>query len=145
MCELRTLADSDALRERLNGGRRVAIVGAGWIGCEVAASARSMGLEVTLIEPVSLPLQRALGPRLGEFYRDLHAAHGVRMLLRRGVGGFEGKLGGAIHAVCLDDGTRVACDFAVVGVGVMPRDELAERSGTTLALGDLLPASARGS
>ena len=138
VCELRTLADGDALRERLNGGRRVAIVGAGWIGCEVAASARSMGLEVTLIEPVSLPLQRALGPRLGEFYRDLHAEHGVRMLLGHGVARFEGKRGGAIHAVCLDDGTRVACDFAVVGVGVTPRDELAERSGIETADGILV-------
>ena len=138
VCELRTLADSDAVRERLNGGRRVAIVGAGWIGCEVAASARSMGLEVTLIEPVSLPLQRALGPQLGEFYRDLHAAHGVQMHLGHGVARFEGKLGGAIHAVCLDDGTRVACDFAVVGVGVTPRDELAERSGIETADGILV-------
>ncbi len=138
VCELRTLADSDALRERLNGARRVAIVGAGWIGCEVAASARRMGLEVTLIEPAWLPLQRALGPRLGEFYRDLHAEHGVRMLLGHGVAGFEGKLGGAIHTVRLDDGTRVACDFAVVGVGVMPRDELARRSGIETADGILV-------
>ena len=136
--ELRTLADSDALRERLEVGGRVAIVGAGWIGCEVAASARGMGLEVTLIEPVSLPLQRALGPRLGEFYRDLHADHGVRMLLGHGVARFEGKLGGTIHTVRLDDGTRVACDFAVLGVGVTPRDELAERAGIEAADGILV-------
>jgi 3-phenylpropionate/trans-cinnamate dioxygenase ferredoxin reductase subunit len=138
VCELRTLADSDALRERMNGGHRVAIVGAGWIGCEVAASARNMGLEVTLIEPVSLPLQLALGPQLGEFYRDLHAEHGVRMLFGHGVAGFEGKLGGAVHTVRLDDGTRVACDFAVVGVGVLPRDELAERAGIATANGILV-------
>lgn len=63
----------------------MAIVGGGWIGCEVAASARSTGLEVTLIEPLDLPLQRTLGSRLGAFYRDLHVEKGVEMLLGQGV------------------------------------------------------------
>jgi len=136
--ELRTLASSDALRERLQRGGRVAIVGGGWIGCEVAASARGMGLDVTLIEPLELPLQRALGPVLGAFYRDLHAANGVRMLLGSGVAAFEGRFGGAINAVRTADGTRVACDFAVVGVGVMARDEIADRSGIDTADGILV-------
>lgn len=129
VCELRTLADSDALRERLQPGCRVAIVGAGWIGCEVAASARSMGLDVTLIDPLETPLQRVLGAQLGAFYRDVHAEHGVRMLLGQGVAAFEGKPGGAVHAVRTTSGTRVPCDVALVGVGVMPRDEITERSG----------------
>lgn len=129
VCELRTLADSDALRERLQPGTRVAIVGAGWIGCEVAASARSMGLDVTVIDPLETPLQRVLGAQLGAFYRDVHADHGVRMLLGQGVAAFEGKPGGAVHAVRTTSGTRVPCDVALVGVGVMPRDEITERSG----------------
>ncbi|MDP1849798.1 MAG: FAD-dependent oxidoreductase [Solirubrobacteraceae bacterium] len=138
VCELRTLGHSDALRERLRAGGRVAIVGGGWIGCEVAASARSMGLEVTLVEPLDLPLQRTLGPQLGAFYRDLHAEHGVRMLLGRGVAAFEGRPGGAIDAVRTGDGARVECDVAVVGVGVVPRDEIAGRSGICTADGILV-------
>ena len=129
VCELRTLADSDTLRERLQPGGRVAIVGAGWIGCEVAASARSMGVDVTLIDPLETPLQRVLGARLGAFYRDVHAEHGVRMLLGEGVAAFEGKPGGAVHAVRTTSGMRVPCDVALVGVGVVPRDEITEGSG----------------
>ena len=136
VCELRTLADSDALADRLSVAERVAIVGAGWIGCEVAASARQLGLEVTVVEPVDLPLQRALGPQLGAFYRDVHADHGVRMLLGRGVAGFEG--GEAVRAVLTEDGTRIDCDLVVVGVGVTPRDELADRSGIDVADGILV-------
>ena len=136
VCELRTLADSDALADRLSVAERVAIVGAGWIGCEVAASARQLGLEVTVVEPVELPLQRALGPQLGAFYRDVHADHGVRMLLGRGVAGFEG--GEAVRAVLTEDGTRIDCDLVVVGVGVTPRDELADRSGIDVADGILV-------
>ncbi|HTN23899.1 MAG TPA: FAD-dependent oxidoreductase [Solirubrobacteraceae bacterium] len=136
VCELRTLADATALRERLQAGGRVAVVGAGWIGCEVAASARQMGLEVTVIEPLELPLQRALGPVLGAFYRDLHAERGVELLLERGVAAFEGD--GAVTAVRTEDGTRVPCDLAVVGVGVTARDELAARAGIETADGILV-------
>jgi NADPH-dependent 2,4-dienoyl-CoA reductase/sulfur reductase-like enzyme len=138
VCELRTLADSDALRERLRAARRVAIVGGGWIGCEVAASARSMGVDVTLLEPLELPLQRVLGPQLGAFYRDLHAGHGVRLLLGEGVAAFEGKPGGAVSAVRTAGGTRIPCDFAVVGVGVIARDEIADRAGIETADGILV-------
>ena len=138
VCQLRTLADSDMLRERLHAAERVAVVGAGWIGCEVAAAARSMGLDVTMIDPLQLPLQRALGPQLGAFYRDLHAEHGVRMLLGEGVAAFEGKPGGAIHAVRTTGGARVPCDFAVVGIGVMARDEITERSSIDTADGILV-------
>lgn len=134
--ELRTLADSDALSARLRVGGRVAVIGAGWIGCEVAASARQQGLEVTVIEPDSLPLQRVLGPQLGAFYRDLHVEHGVRMLLGHGIEAFEGE--GTVSAVRLDDATRVECDFAVVGVGVTPRVEIAQRTGIQTADGVLV-------
>jgi 3-phenylpropionate/trans-cinnamate dioxygenase ferredoxin reductase subunit len=134
--ELRTLADSDALSARLHRGGHVAIVGAGWIGCEVAASARRMGLDVTMIEPLQVPLQRVLGPELGAFYRDVHVDHGVHMLLGRGVVGFAGDE--AVGAVVMDDGMLVECDFVVVSVGVSPRIEVAARAGIEAADGILV-------
>jgi 3-phenylpropionate/trans-cinnamate dioxygenase ferredoxin reductase subunit len=124
--ELRTLADSEALGKRLQDGARIVVVGAGWIGSEVAASARQKGLEVTVVEPLSVPLERVLGAQVGAIYRDLHAEHGVRMLLGRGVAAFEGD--GRVSAVRTDDGERIECDLVVVGVGVTPRDELAQHA-----------------
>ena len=120
---LRTLADCDALRARLDAGGSVAVVGAGWIGSEFAASARQRGLEVTVIDPVALPNERVFGAEIGAFYRDVHVRHGVRMLLGRGVHAFEGR--DAVERVRADDGTIVECDFAVVGIGIAPRDSLA--------------------
>jgi 3-phenylpropionate/trans-cinnamate dioxygenase ferredoxin reductase subunit len=131
--ELRTLADCDVLRERLVNGARVAVVGAGWIGAEFAASARQQGLEATVIEPMAVPLERVLGAEVGAIYRDLHAEHGVRMLLGHGVAAFEGD--GHVGAVRTDDGELVACDFVLVGVGVTPRVELAQRAGIDVADG----------
>jgi 3-phenylpropionate/trans-cinnamate dioxygenase ferredoxin reductase subunit len=120
---LRTLADSEALRARLAEGGRVAVVGAGWIGSEVAASARQKGLDVTLIDPLSLPNERIFGSEIGSFYRDLHAQHGVELALGEGVDGFEGD--GRVSAVRTSSGRAIECDFAVVGIGVAPRVELA--------------------
>ncbi|HET6550200.1 MAG TPA: FAD-dependent oxidoreductase, partial [Solirubrobacter sp.] len=116
---LRTVADSDALRARLDRGGHVVVIGAGWIGSEVAASARTRGLEVTLLDPHSVPLERVLGPELGAVYRDIHADHGVRMRLGSGVAAFEGS--GAVERVRTTDGDVIDCDFVVVGVGVTPR------------------------
>jgi 3-phenylpropionate/trans-cinnamate dioxygenase ferredoxin reductase component len=121
---LRTLADSDALRAVLDRGGHLVVVGGGWIGCEVAASARQRGLEVTLIEPLEVPLARVLGRELGAFYRDVHAEHGVRLLSGRGVEAIEGA--GRAERVRTDDGAAVDCDAVVVGVGVVPRTTLAE-------------------
>ena len=87
---LRSAEDSDALRARFTRGGRVVVVGAGWIGCEVAASARQGGLEVTVIAPDRLPLERVLGAELGAVYHDLHRDHGVRMLLGTSVAALEG-------------------------------------------------------
>lgn len=131
--ELRTLADCDALRERLQPGASVVVIGAGWIGSEFAASARHKGLDVTILDPLSVPLERVLGPEVGAIYRDLHAEHGVRMLMGHGVAAFEGD--GRVSAVRTDDGERVACDFVVVGVGVTPRVEFAQRAGIEVADG----------
>jgi 3-phenylpropionate/trans-cinnamate dioxygenase ferredoxin reductase component len=131
---LRTFADADALRARLDAGAgRVAVVGAGWIGSEVAASARQRGLEVTVIDPLALPNERIFGTEVGSFYRDVHMQHGVEMLLGRGVEAFEGN--GGVARVRLSDGALVECDFAVVGVGVAPRSDLARDAGLAVENG----------
>jgi 3-phenylpropionate/trans-cinnamate dioxygenase ferredoxin reductase component len=130
---LRTLADCDVLRRLLDAGGRVAVIGAGWIGCEFAASARQLGLDVTLIEPASLPLLRVLGSELGAFYRDVHRDHGVELRMDTGVEGFEEQ--GLLTGVKTSDGQTIACDFAVVGVGVVPRTGLAEAAGAKIENG----------
>src|SRR5437588_887848 len=94
---LRTMADSEALRGRLESGGRLAVVGAGWIGSEVAASARQKGVAVTLIDPLALPNERIFGPEIGGFYRDVHAQHGVELALGEAVDAFEGN--GGVSAV----------------------------------------------
>jgi 3-phenylpropionate/trans-cinnamate dioxygenase ferredoxin reductase subunit len=124
---LRSADDSDAIRARLNGGGHVVVVGSGWIGSEVAASARQRGLEVTVIDPLGVPLERVLGAELGAVYRDIHTDHGVQMLMNTGVEAFEGS--GVVERVILSDGRALDCDFVVVGVGVKPRTGLAEEAG----------------
>ena len=130
---LRSVGDSDVLRERLELGGAVAVIGAGWIGAEVAASARQRGLEVTLIDPLTVPLERVLGAEVGGIYRDIHADHGVRMLMGTGVEAFEGER--AVEAVRTSDGRSVGCDIVVVGVGVAPRTQLAVEAGLTVGDG----------
>ena len=124
---LRSLDDSDTLRDHLSKGKRLAVVGAGWIGAEVAASARQLGLEVTLVEHAEVPLERVLGREVGQIYADVHHDQGVELVSGHGVSGFAGD--GKLEAVLLDDGRRVECDLAVVGVGVVPRVELADAAG----------------
>jgi 3-phenylpropionate/trans-cinnamate dioxygenase ferredoxin reductase component len=133
---LRSVEDSDALRERFDRGGSVVVVGAGWIGAEVAASARQRGLDVTVIEAQSVPLERVLGPELGAVYRDMHADHGVRMLFGAGVEAFEGAA--AVERVRTSDGRELACDFVVVGVGVQPRTQLAAGAGVAVDNGVLV-------
>src|SRR5206468_8146288 len=133
---LRTLQDCDALRERLETGGRVVVVGAGWIGSEFAASARQRGLEVTVIDPLALPNERIFGPEIGAFYRDVHVQHGVELLLGDGVDSFEGN--GAVARVRTAGGRAVDCDFVVVGIGVVPRVELAQRAGLEIDNGVLV-------
>jgi 3-phenylpropionate/trans-cinnamate dioxygenase ferredoxin reductase component len=133
---LRSVADSDALRERLDRGGHVVVIGAGWIGAEVAASARQRGLEVTVLEPLGVPLQRVLGDEVGGIYRDIHADHGVRMLLGTAVEAFEGTT--SVEWVRTSDGRELECDFVVVGVGVKPCAELAAHAGIAVDNGILV-------
>jgi len=127
---LRSVEDSDALRQRLDRGGAVIVVGAGWIGAEVAASARQRGLDVTVLDPLTVPLERVLGGEVGAIYRDIHADHGTKLLMGTGVEAFEGET--AVERVRTSDGHELDCDFVVVGVGVEPRTELAAKAGLTL-------------
>jgi 3-phenylpropionate/trans-cinnamate dioxygenase ferredoxin reductase subunit len=127
---LREVSDSDALRERIEQGGRLAVVGGGWIGAEVAASARQKGADVTVIEQSSVPLERVLGQEVGGIYRDIHLDHGVEFRGKVGVAGFEGD--GTVQRVRTDDGVTIECDFAAVGIGVSPRTELADAASLEL-------------
>ena len=133
---VRTLADCDALRERLDTGGHVVVVGASWIGSEFAASARQRGLEVTVVDPLALPNERIFGAEIGAFYRDVHAQHGIELLLGEGVDAFEGD--GAVARVRTSSGKAVECDFAVVGIGVAPRAQLARDAGLQVDNGILV-------
>ena len=128
--QLRSLDDSDRLRARLARGGTLVVVGAGWIGTEVAASARTMGLDVTIIDPGDVPLARVLGARVGGIYRDIHMSHGVTLVPETTVERFEGTT--EVEAVRTSDGRSIGCDFVVVGIGAVPRTELLDGSGITV-------------
>ena len=127
---LRTLDDALAIRAQLDARPRVVVVGAGFIGSEVAATCRLRGLEVTVLEALPAPLVRGLGPVLGMACGELHRDHGVDLRLGVGVAGFEGA--GRVERVRLDDGTAVDADLVVVGVGVAPATDWLATSGLTL-------------
>lgn len=127
---LRTLDDADALRRDLDAAPTVVVVGAGFIGAEVAATCRTRGLKVTVLEALATPMVRGLGPELGATLGGLHRDHGVDLRTGVGVAGFEG--GARVERVLLDDGTSVAADVVVVGVGVAPATEWLDGSGLTV-------------
>ena len=139
---LRTLADSRAIIAAAEKARRVVVLGASFIGLEVAASLRARGLDVRVASPESVPLGRVLGPDLGGFVRRLHEEHGVIFHLGRKPRQVAGG------AVTLDDGERLEADFVVAGIGVRPNLELAEAAGLALDRGltvnERLEASAPG-
>jgi 3-phenylpropionate/trans-cinnamate dioxygenase ferredoxin reductase component len=130
---LRSVRDSEAIRERIESGGRLVTIGAGWIGAEVAASARQKGCEVTILEMTEVPLERVLGPELGAVYRDIHTDHGVEFLGGVKVEAIEGDP--EVAAVRLADGRRIDADFVVIGVGVEPRIRLAEAAGLEISNG----------
>lgn len=124
---LRTVADSDDLRERIAQASRVVVVGAGWIGCEVAACARMSGAHVTMLTPDPFPLVRILGPQVGAMFADLHTEHGVDLRLGTEVEAIVGT--DRAQGVRTTDGDEIAGDLVVLGVGAVPRDELAGAAG----------------
>jgi 3-phenylpropionate/trans-cinnamate dioxygenase ferredoxin reductase component len=133
---LRTVADSERIAERFERGRRVVVVGSGWIGAEIAASARMKGCEVTMIEMATLPLERVLGHEVGQIYLDVHRDHGIEFLPETTVERFEGE--GSLERVLTRDGALIETDVAIVGVGVTPRVQLAEAAGLRVENGILV-------
>jgi len=130
---LRTLAEARELGRALGQARRVVVVGAGFIGAEVAASARLLGADVTVLELLPVPLQRALGDTVGKIYGEIHRERGVDLRLGEGISEFRGQ--GRIEEVVTSSGNHIACDLAVVGIGVQPDVGWLEGSGITLANG----------
>ncbi|MEY9930775.1 3-phenylpropionate/trans-cinnamate dioxygenase ferredoxin reductase subunit [Catenulispora sp. GP43] len=131
---LRTLDDAHALRADLVSGRpHLVVIGAGFIGAEVASTARALGLEVTIVEATAVPLERALGREMGRICSGLHADHGVRLLCGIGVRGFTGT--DRVEGVLLDDGRLLPADVVVVGVGVTPATGWLAGSGVEVADG----------
>ena len=140
--ELRTAADAEALKGALGPGRTMAVVGGGYIGLEAAASARALGAEAVVLEREPRILARVAGEVLSSFFRTLHEGHGVRFLTGASVTGFRGE-GGKVTGVELADGRVIACDLALVGVGAVPNQELAQEAGLDVNRGVVVDLEAR--
>lgn len=131
---LRTIADSDALRPALAAGGRLVIVGAGYIGLEVAASTRKAGLDVAVLEMADRVLARVAGREISGFFENLHREHDVDLRLGATLKEFEGR-NGRVTAAVLETGEKIACSAVLIGVGARPATRLAEEAGLTLANG----------
>ncbi|MCW2755975.1 MAG: FAD-dependent pyridine nucleotide-disulfide oxidoreductase [Marmoricola sp.] len=136
---LRTLEDSRALRTGFRPGARILVVGAGWIGLEVAAAARMAGAKVTVVENADLPLLGVLGPEVATVFADLHRSHGVDLRLGVSITSFTtSDHGSRTSVVRLDDCSEVVADLVVVGIGVSPNDDLARAAGLLVDNGILV-------
>ncbi len=134
--DLRSVDDADALRAEIVSGRKAAVIGMGFIGCEVAASLRQKGVEVACVDPSPTPLFRVLGDQVGHVMSTLHEEHGVETVFDDVVTCFEGD--GRVQRVITKRGRRIDCDFAVVGVGVEPVVDFVVGSGVETSNGILV-------
>ncbi|WP_405669758.1 NAD(P)/FAD-dependent oxidoreductase [Streptomyces sp. NBC_01530] len=125
---LRTVQDSDRIKDAFSSASRVAVVGAGWIGLEAAAAARAAGVEVTVLERAELPLLHVLGREVAQVFADLHSDHGVDLRFGVQVTELTGSEG-TVDGVRLSDGTRIDADAVIVGIGIMPNTGLAQAAG----------------
>jgi 3-phenylpropionate/trans-cinnamate dioxygenase ferredoxin reductase component len=139
--ELRTVADAQVLRERLAGGPRLVVIGGGFIGLELAASAREKGAEVTVVEALDRTMARAVTPETSAHFAALHAEHGATIRHDATVARINGN--GAVSGVELGDGTKLDADVVVIGVGVVPNVELAEESGLVVRDGIVVDETLR--
>lgn len=140
---LRTRADSARLRAVAQDGGRLVVIGAGWIGCEAAASARALGMDVTVVERMAVPLENVLGPEIGGLFAELHRDNGIELLASAGVEAIEGA--GRAERVRLTGGRVIDCAAVLVGVGVAPRTALAEAAGLAVDDGVAVDATLRAS
>jgi 3-phenylpropionate/trans-cinnamate dioxygenase ferredoxin reductase subunit len=131
---LRTLDESEILRQRLVSGQRVVVIGAGFIGLEFAATARAKGLEVDVLELAPRVMARAVTAEISDFFQARHRAAGIRIHLGVQATGIEGE-GGKVTGVSVSDGRHIPADLVVVGVGVLPNVELAAEAGLSVASG----------
>ena len=133
---LRSRQDAEVLAAAAARAEHVVVVGTGWIGSEAAASLRQLGRAVTLVGPDTAPLARVLGPEVAGVYRDLHADHGVQLILGTRVAGFRGA--GRVEAVVTSDGRTVEGDLVLIGAGAVPRTGLAAAAGLPFRFGVLV-------
>jgi len=138
---LREMQESEALKEQLTKGARIVIVGAGWIGLEVASAAAEAGASVTVVEPQPTPLNAVMGDTIGGWFADLHRSHGVEFRFGEGVDRLEGD--GRVEAVVTRSGDRIPADAVVVGVGITPNTGLAEGAGIEVDNGIVTDAALR--
>lgn len=142
---LRTLDDSNTLRAELaGGGRQLVLIGSGWIGMEVGATARELGNDVTILERDPIPLANAIGDELGQLFADLHREKGVTLRTSVTVDRIAGSHG-KVSGVVLDDGEVVPADIVLIGVGVVPNVALADDAGIVTENGVVVDSSMRSS
>ncbi len=139
---LRSRADTEALKLRLEAAARLVVVGGGFIGLEVAASARKLGKQVTVIEMQDRLMARAVGPDVSSFFAEVHRQNGVDLRLGDGIAAIAGR-NGAVSGVRTSSGVELACDIVLAGIGVSPRTELAEAAGLSIANGIVVDSAQR--
>lgn len=141
---LRTIGDAARIREDIAPGRRIVIVGGGYIGLEVAATCRALGLEVTVLEMTDRVMQRVVCANMSAFYEAKHAANGVRTVCNAHVRAFAAYSGSRrVRAVICEDGSEYPADLVVIGIGVMAGDEIASAAGLDCSNGVVVDASCR--
>jgi NADPH-dependent 2,4-dienoyl-CoA reductase/sulfur reductase-like enzyme len=141
---LRTAADSERLQAALRGGGKVVIAGAGWIGLETAAAAREYGCEVTIVEPETGPLHRAVGPELGEVFAKLHRSHGVTFRFGESLSELTGS-GGEVTAAVTSEGEELPADVVIIAIGAAPNTAIAAEAGLETDNGILVDEALRSS
>ena len=139
--QLRTVEDCDRIRAAAQTGRRAVVIGLGFIGSEVTASLRQLGVEVTAVEGNPVPLARVLGPEVGEVLAAIHRDQGVELVLEDSVAAFEGA--GRVERVRTKKGRRLECDLVIAGVGIVPNSELLGAAGAAVDNGVLVDERCR--
>ena len=140
--DLRSIADADRIKAALTSGSRLVVIGGGYIGLEVAASARDIGATVTVVERETRVLARVASPPLSDFFHQAHAARGVRILCDAGVAAIEGDAG-HVARVRLNDGTALPCDAVLIGIGAGPDEGLARAAGLACDNGVIVDLASR--